>query len=276
MVMPLGDNAPTRITPWVTYGLIVANVIVYLIQMSSPEIFTTSYAATPYEITHNVDLADVYPLDQPKDAGPLAPVGDREGEIRAIRHEAIPIPVYLTLLTSMFMHGSPLHLAGNMLYLWIFGDNVEEVLGHLRYLVVYVVCGLAGSLSQIIAAPNSMIPTLGASAAIAGMMGAYVVWFPRNQVRVLLFRMITEVPALIVIGFWILTQIFSGIGSFASMGKSGGVAYLAHVGGAAAGIAFAFLFQGRARENAGVVTEINLGRRRSGGYDPYGDRRRPW
>ena len=112
MVMPLGDNAPTQITPWVTYGLIAANVVVYLIQLSSPEVFTTSFAATPYEISHNVDLAGVYPLQQPKDPGPLAPVDDRVRGVPAIEHESIPIPVYLTLLTSMFMHGSPLHLSG--------------------------------------------------------------------------------------------------------------------------------------------------------------------
>jgi membrane associated rhomboid family serine protease len=147
----------------------------------------------------------------------------------------------------MFLHGSPLHLAGNMLYLWIFGDNVEEVLGTLRYMLVYLACGVMGTLLQVAAAPDSMIPTLGASGAIAGVMGAYVVWFPHNRVRVLFFRIITVVPALWVIGLWIVMQLWLGFGSLGHTGESGGVAYLAHIGGAATGVVVAFLFHDRAR-----------------------------
>jgi membrane associated rhomboid family serine protease len=134
-----------------------------------------------------------------------------------------------------------------MLYLWIVGDNVEEVLGTFRYLVVYLACGLVGSLAQIAASPDSLTPTLGASGAIAGIMGAYVIWFPHNQIRVLLFRFITVLPAVIVIGGWIALQIWLGAGSFGRTGDSGGVAYLAHVGGAATGIFVAFLFYDHAR-----------------------------
>ena len=124
-----------------------------------------------------------------------------------------------------------MHLIGNMLYLWIVGDNVEEVLGTVRYIIVYLACGLVGSLAQIAAGPDSMIPTLGASGAIAGIMGAYVIWFPHHQIRVLLFRFITVLPAVVVIGGWILLQVWLGAGSFHKLGESGGVAYLAHVGG---------------------------------------------
>jgi membrane associated rhomboid family serine protease len=147
----------------------------------------------------------------------------------------------------MFLHGSPMHLIGNMLYLWIVGDNVEEVLGSVRYIIVYLACGLVGSLAQIAAGPDSLIPTLGASGAIAGIMGAYVIWFPHHQIRVLVFRFITVLPAVVVIGGWILLQVWLGAGSFRKLGESGGVAYLAHVGGALTGIFVAFLFYDRAQ-----------------------------
>ena len=124
-----------------------------------------------------------------------------------IEHFTSPIPVRWTLLTSMFLHGSWMHLLGNMLYLWIVGDNVEEVLGPFRYLIVYLGCGLMGSLAQIAANPNSEIPNLGASGAIAGIMGTYVIWFPNAQIRVLLFRFITVLPAVIVIGGCVMRQV---------------------------------------------------------------------
>ena len=147
----------------------------------------------------------------------------------------------------MFLHGSWMHLLGNMLYLWIVGDNVEEVLGSFRYLIVYLACGLVGSLAQIAVEPDSVTPTLGASGAIAGIMGAYVIWFPHNQIRVLLFRFITVLPAVLVIGGWIALQIWLGANSIGQTAKQGGVAYLAHVGGAFTGIVVAFLFYDDAR-----------------------------
>jgi membrane associated rhomboid family serine protease len=134
-----------------------------------------------------------------------------------------------------------------MLYLWIFGDNVEEVLGHVRYLLVYLACGLAASLAHIALAPNSLIPTLGASGAIAGVMGMYVIWFPHNQVRVLVIRTITWMPALLVIGLWIVMQLVLGMGELSAAAQRGGVAYAAHVGGAAAGIVFGVVYRSRAR-----------------------------
>jgi membrane associated rhomboid family serine protease len=242
MVLPLGDLEKTRIVPFATYGLIALNVVMFLCQLEHGRGFTTSYAATPFEISHNVDL----PLPDDENLAIL----DQSPELRRqlMEQEPVPFPVWMTLFTSMFLHGSPLHLAGNMLFLWIFGDNVEEVLGTWRYLVVYISCGLMGTVLQIAANPDSLIPTLGASGAIAGIMGAYVVWFPHNQIRVLVFRFITQMPASLVIGGWILLQIGEGVGSVSRVGQSGGVAYLAHVGGAATGIFVAFLFADRARE----------------------------
>ena len=129
MVMPLGDLHPTRITPWVNYALIAANILVFVLQASLPEQFTISYAATPYEITRNLDLGNVRIVEREE----VLPQG------------AVPFPVWLTLFSSIFMHGGLAHLGGNMLYLWIFGDNVEESLGHVRYLLVYLACGLVAS-----------------------------------------------------------------------------------------------------------------------------------
>jgi membrane associated rhomboid family serine protease len=250
MVLPLGDLERTRITPYVTYALIAINVAMFLLQESRGEAFTMAYACTPYEITHNEDI------DRPVEVGPprVRLVQDARGRVfqqqlppATIPHASTEIPVWMTLFTAMFLHGGWLHLLGNMLYLWIVGDNVEEVLGPVRYLLVYLVCGLAGAGAQILASPNSMIPTLGASGAIAGIMGAYVIWFPHNQMRVLVFRIITVLPAVIVIGGWIVLQAFLSARSFSSIGESGGVAYLAHVGGAVAGIAAAFLFYPQAQ-----------------------------
>ncbi|MDR3635052.1 MAG: rhomboid family intramembrane serine protease [Isosphaeraceae bacterium] len=239
MVLPLGDVEKTRIVPIATYALIALNVVMFIVQTERGDEFTAAYAATPYEITHNEDLTEPLELVVHNDAGPP--------RVRVIGQAAIGFPVWLTMFTAMFLHGSVLHLAGNMLYLWIFGDNVEEVLGTVRYVLVYLACGLAGTLLQVAANPDSVIPTLGASGAIAGIMGAYVVWFPQNRVRVLVFRFIFLCPAVVTIGLWIGLQVWEGIGALRHVGQSGGVAYLAHVGGAATGIFVALLFHDRAQ-----------------------------
>jgi membrane associated rhomboid family serine protease len=243
MVFPLGDVEKTNIFPIATYALIALNVIAYMVQIDRGEAFTVAYAATPFEITHGVDLQGptvaATRAGNADDADPRPPLELPQGPVA--------IPIWMTLLTAMFMHGSPLHLAGNMLYLWIFGDNVEEVLGTGRYVLVYLACGLAGSALQIGANPDSVIPTLGASGAIAGVMGMYLIWFPHHRIRVLMFRMVTEMPALLVIGLWIALQLWSGYGAMHEVGETGGVAYLAHVGGAGAGVLFAFLYRLRAR-----------------------------
>jgi membrane associated rhomboid family serine protease len=248
MVLPLGDVEKTRIVPIATYVLIALNVVVYIVQRTQGEDFTAAYAVTPYEITHLDDLTQPVPAQVADDDddrfGLPLPVMVRR--LAHINHAPGPFPIWLTLFTAMFLHGSPLHLAGNMLYLWIFGDNVEEVLGTFRYVIVYLACGVIGSLLQIAGNPNSMIPTLGASGAIAGVMGMYVIWFPHNRVRVLVFQFITEMPALLVIGIWIGIQIWEGFGSLNRLGETGGVAYLAHIGGALTGIFAAYLFHDRA------------------------------
>ena len=144
-----------------------------------------------------------------------------------------PVPIQLTLLSSMFMHGSWMHILGNMLYLWIFGDQIEDALGHFKFLAFYIVCGVAAAFAQIFYSPDSVIPTLGASGAIAGVLGAYLIKHPTNRVRVLMLRFVTHMPAAVVLGFWIVLQIFSQVSTPA--GKSSGVAYMAHIGGFVAG-----------------------------------------
>ena len=170
MVLPLGDLHPTRITPIVTYALIAINVVVYLLQVESGDRITLAFACTPWEVTHDEDLDA--PVGRPPSIvriqDPRDPTGRRVVEVerqpRPIPHAPTPIPFWMTLFTAMFLHGSPMHLIGNMLYLWIVGDNVEEVLGSVRYIIVYLACGLMGALAQIIANPDSMIPTLGTPA----------------------------------------------------------------------------------------------------------------
>jgi membrane associated rhomboid family serine protease len=197
----------------VTYVLIALNVLVFFLELNNGDAFIERWAFVPSRF-----LAD--------------PVGD-----------------FATLFTSMFMHASWIHLGGNMLYLWIFGDNVEDRLGHAMFLVFYLLCGLAASFAQTIVSLGSNIPNLGASGAIAGVLGAYLVMFPRARVNVLLGRWVTPMSALVVIGFWIVLQIFSQIGAFAasSQTEGGGVAYMAHIGGFIGGVILAFLLGGMRR-----------------------------
>jgi membrane associated rhomboid family serine protease len=144
----------------------------------------------------------------------------------------------------MFMHGGWLHLAGNMLYLWIFGDNVEDRCGHAKFTLFYLVCGIAATIAQVAVSAGSNIPNLGASGAIAGVLGAYLILFPRGQVRVLMGRGVVPMPALVVIGMWIVLQFINGVGSITQSAETGGVAYMAHIGGFVAGLVLTFLFGG--------------------------------
>ncbi len=242
-MLPLGDVEKTRIVPVMTYLLIVINIVLFIVEQEQPESFRVAFAATPYEITHGVDIDRPFVFHvEPEPVAGVIPAARPD---LPIDQAPVPFPVWLTLITSLFLHGSPLHLAGNMLFLWIFGDNVEEVLGSFRYLLVYLACGVAGTLAQVAAAPDSLIPTLGASGAIAGMMGIYILWFPYNRVRVLVFNFLTIMPAYLVIGIWIVYQVVLGFGSIGHIGEVGGVAYLAHLGGAGAGLVFALLFRDR-------------------------------
>ena len=232
MVLPLRDDDTDRHTvPVVTYALIAINVVVWLIELSLGERFINGYSTVPLEITSGRDLVGTQTIQA---GGQSIPIQLYPG----------PTPIYLTLFSAMFMHASWAHIIGNMLYLWIFGDNIEDRIGSGKFLVFYLVCGLAASAAHIVFGPESVIPSLGASGAIAGVLGAYLVLFPKKSVRVLMMRQIVNMPAFIVLGMWIVLQVFSQISVVG--GDGGGVAYMAHIGGFVAGLALIFLFGKRA------------------------------
>jgi membrane associated rhomboid family serine protease len=212
-MFPVGDDDVSGGPPkLITIALIVLNVLVFLFEMSQPsegalQSFIQAWGIVPREYTTGHDIAPT-----------------------------IPLPIWSTLITSMFLHGGWLHLGGNMLYLWIFGDNLEKVMGHVRFLVFYLLCGIAAGLSHIVFSGASAVPTVGASGAISGVLGGYLVLFPHNRVRVLTRGGIASVPAIFVLGFWIFLQLINGVGSMAQTADTGGVAYLAHVGGFVAGL----------------------------------------
>ncbi|MDP2702665.1 MAG: rhomboid family intramembrane serine protease, partial [Candidatus Rokubacteria bacterium] len=160
------------------------------------------------------------------------------------RFLADPAGGFVTVFTSMFMHGGWMHLGGNMLYLWIFGDNVEDRFGHMKFLVFYPLCGIAATFAQMAFNPGSNVPNVGASGAIAGVLGAYILLFPGARVRVLMGRSVVPMPALVVIGLWIILQLVSGIGSIAPTTDTGGIAYMAHIGGFAAGFVLTLVLRG--------------------------------
>jgi membrane associated rhomboid family serine protease len=232
MVMPLRDDDTDRRTvPVVTYALIAVNILVWLIELGLGDRFINGYSTVPFEITHGRDLVGMQTVSA---GGQSIPIYLYPG----------PTPIYLTLFTSMFMHASWLHIGGNMLYLWIFGDNIEDRIGHAKFLLFYLICGLAASAADIFFKTDSIIPSLGASGAIAGVLGAYLVLFPKRQVRVMVARQIVNMPAFMVLGLWILLQVFSQI-SVVGDQAGGGVAYMAHIGGFVAGVALIFLLGGR-------------------------------
>ena len=212
-MLPVGDDQVAGGPPkLVTVALIALNVLAFLLELGQGsegalQSFIQAWGVVPREYTTGHDIA------------PL-----------------IPLPFWSTLLTSMFLHGGWMHLGGNMLYLWIFGDNLEKVMGHARFLIFYLVCGIAAAIAHIVFSGGSTVPTVGASGAISGVLGGYMVLFPRNRVRVLTRGGIMAVPAIVVLGFWIVIQLISGFGSIATTADTGGVAYLAHVGGFLAGL----------------------------------------
>jgi membrane associated rhomboid family serine protease len=233
-MFPLFDeNEPGQGIAWVTLTLIAINVAVFvLLQAASGDNqFTYGYSTIPAEIISGRDIV----------ANQQVTIG---GVQYLIPEAPGPSPIYLTLLTSMFMHASWLHLGGNMLFLFIFGDNVEHYVGSVLYLAFYLVAGIVASFAQILMATDSIIPNLGASGAIAAVLGAYIVLFPRNRVVVFLLRFLVPVPAIVAIGLWAVLQFVSGFGSLVSPAENGGVAYLAHVGGFASGVVFGFLARG--------------------------------
>jgi membrane associated rhomboid family serine protease len=207
-MFPIGDDDTSRrTTPVVTYALIALNLLFFFVELSGGDPFIQHWSVVPRRLLAN------------------------------------PAADFPTIFTSMFMHAGWLHLGGNMLYLWIFGDNVEDSFGHLKFLVFYLLCGVAATAAQLAFSAGSNVPNLGASGAIAGVLGAYILLFPRGQVKVLMGRGVIPMPALVVIGLWIVLQFVSGIGSISNTAETGGVAYMAHIGGFVAGFVLTFLFR---------------------------------
>ncbi len=222
MFIPIGDDNRGRLrTPIVVGSLVALNALVWYLQLTLGEPFTYGYSAVPYELTHGLDLASATRIHGP-------------GGIQRIPQFPGPSPIWLTIFSSMFMHGSWGHILGNMLYLLIFGDQIEDRLGHVRFLFFYLACGVAASLAHIAMDPGSTVPCLGASGAIAGVLGAYWVTQPNNHVKVIWLRpiQITHIPASVVLGGWIVIQLVSQV---SVAGEGAGVAYMAHIGGFAAG-----------------------------------------
>jgi membrane associated rhomboid family serine protease len=233
MLFPISDDdRHLSGSAWVTLVLVALNVVVFVFfqGLGSNEAFTYGWSVVPEEITTGVDLV-----------GPV-PVGFG-GERVAIPHAEGPVPIYLTVLSAMFMHGGFGHIAGNLLYLWIFGDNVEHRFGHGVFLGFYLVSGVAATVAQIALDPGSVIPNLGASGAISGVLGAYLVLFPRNRVHAVFFYTIVSIPAVLALGFWIALQFINGFGAIAATEQTGGVAYGAHIGGFAAGVVLALVLR---------------------------------
>lgn len=228
-MFPLGDDNSDRvITPYVNYIFIVLNIVVFVLfqGLGGNDAFSYAFSLVPKEITTGIDLT-----------GPqLIQVGR---ETAQIQHYGTPLPVYFNFLSSMFMHGDFAHIFGNMLFLWIFGDNIENLIGHVRFAIFYVLCGLAAAFAQIAMGPDSVIPMLGASGAISGVMGGYLLLFPTNRVRALLFNIFTTVPAYVALGLWIALQLIQG---YMAPAGQGGVAYAAHIGGFIAGVVLIKLF----------------------------------
>ena len=207
-MFPIGDDNSTRRTlPVVTYVLILLNVLFFFVELSGGDPFIQQWSVVPRRLLAN-------------------PAGD-----------------FPTVFTSMFMHAGWVHLLGNMLYLWIFGDNVEDNFGHVKFLTFYLLCGVAATFAQVLMSANSTVPNLGASGAIAGVLGAYILLFPKGQVSVLMGRGVIPVPALVVIGFWIVLQLVSGVGAISNTAETGGVAYMAHIGGFFAGLILTFVLR---------------------------------
>lgn len=229
-MFPIGDdNSDRRIQPLVNYAFIGMNVLVFLLlqQLGGNDAFTYAFSLVPREVTSGIDIQGVQVLR------------DSLGRSAEIQHYATPLPVYFNFLSSMFMHGDIMHIVGNMLFLFIFGDNIENRIGHIRYAVFYIICGLAAAAGQIMMGPDSIIPMLGASGAISGVLGGYVMLFPQRSVRAIIFHFATTVPAFVAIGIWIAYQLVLG---YLTPAGGGGVAYAAHIGGFVAGLVLIRIF----------------------------------
>ena len=250
MLFPIADeNSDRGSTPWINYTIILINifVFVFLQGLGSNDKFTYAFSTVPAEIITGRDIVT-------RDRILVEPISGQRVAMPGL--QPTPVPVFLTLITSMFMHGGLAHIFGNMLFLWIFGDNIEDRIGHFRYLIFYLVCGVLAGLAHvfstvIFAGSNEaslLVPSLGASGAISGVLGAYILLFPTNRVIVLLGWFAMPMPAFIAIGLWFVFQLISGLGVLGSGSQQGGVAYAAHIGGFIAGLALIKVFEiGRPR-----------------------------
>ena len=240
MVLPLGNEAKPQIVPWATYLLIALNVAGFGLELARPLSFSIAYAVTPYEISHGVDIAEPF-LHQVEPTNEPAVRRPDETSGSFIHQAPGPRPIWLTLITALFLHADAVHLTGNLLFLFLFGQRIEEAFGRLTYLGFFLACGVVGTLTQVMVAPESLRPNLGASGAIAGVMGAYLVWFPRDRVRVLFINVLYLIPAYGVIGCWIALQVLKGYFLAGMDIQAGNIAYVAHLGGAATGIVVSVL-----------------------------------
>jgi membrane associated rhomboid family serine protease len=266
MLIPIRDDNPTSRRAYVTLAIIAANVLIFLLWQKpwSPpveqEFFAFCHAEIPWEVTHQTNLAEGgAEARQAIDAQHIGISGAAlqallQGHTEQFRdlppalrdfHGCPDKSWWESVFVAMFLHGGWLHIGGNMLFLWVFGNNVEDKIGRIPYLLFYLFCGVVASAAQILVGPNSVVPNLGASGAIAGVLGAYLVMFPRRRVYtlvpiVLIFTLL-PLPAVVVLGFWFILQFFSGVTTVAS-NVNGGVAYFAHIGGFAAGLVLALLF----------------------------------
>jgi membrane associated rhomboid family serine protease len=249
MVFPLyDDNSDRTTTPLVNYAIIAVNILVFVFLqgLGSNDQFTYSFSTVPAEILQGRDIVT-----------PARVVEYMGQRVTIPGLGPTPGSVYLTLITSMFMHGGFAHIAGNMLFLWIFGDNIEDRLGHVKYLIFYLLCGVIAGLSHVFATgvfasseSALLVPSLGASGAISGVLGAYILLHPKRRVTVILFRFLTDVPAYVAIGIWFAFQLISGLGMLGGGSQQGGVAYAAHIGGFIAGLVLIKFFDTRNRQTA--------------------------
>lgn len=243
MIFPLYDDNSDRTTaPIVNYVLIAINILVFVFlqRLGTNDRFTYAFSTVPLEIVRGEDIA----TDDRVRVDPMT-----GQQLLSPGLQPTPFSVYLTLITSMFMHGGIAHLFGNMLFLWIFGDNLEHTLGHVRYTIFYLVCGILASLAHVVTTvmfatdPGSLlIPSLGASGAISGVLGGYILLHSKRRVTVILFRFLTDVPAYVAIGIWFAFQLISGLNIFGGGSQLGGVAYAAHIGGFIAGLVLVKFF----------------------------------
>jgi membrane associated rhomboid family serine protease len=255
MIPIADDNSGHTLKPLVTYLLLAANLAVFFLLQGggANDRFTYAFSTVPKEIVTGNDVITSSRKVQD-------PVSGDTFEVPGL--QPTPVSVYLTLLVSMFMHGGLAHLGGNMLYLWVFGDNLENRLGHLRYLLFYLATGVLASLAHVFATlgtgGNMFIPSLGASGAISGVLGGYILLYPGRRVRVFTGRGVADMPAWISIGLWFVFQLVSGLGMLGEGAQAGGVAYAAHIGGFVAGAALIHLFAA-GRAPAAVFTPRGRG-----------------